>query len=114
MKKGKKILKIVAVAVIGLLLLGLIIMGLWNWLVPSLFNGPQITFWQALGLFVLAKILFGGWGGKGRCRPGSEWKHRYYDKLSSMTPEERERFKQRMTEKWCHGKSPKSDPGTNV
>lgn len=114
MKKGKKILKIMAVVIIGLLLLGLVVMGLWNWLVPSLFNGPEITFWQALGLFILAKILFGGWGGKGRCRQGSEWKHRYYEKLSSMTPEDRERFKERMKEKWCHGGAPKGNAGTNV
>lgn len=115
MNKGKKILKIVAVAIIGLLLLGLILMGLWNWLVPSLFNGPQITFWQALGLFLLAKILFGGWRGKGRCgRGSSEWKHRYHEKLSSMTPEERERFKQRISEKWCRGSAPKEDLNTNV
>ena len=114
MKKGKKILKIVAVAVIGLLLLGLIVMGLWNWLVPQLFNGPEITFWQALGLFVLAKIFFGGWGGKGRCREGAAWKHRYYEKISTMTPEERERFKQRMKDKWCYGKVPREDSGANV
>lgn len=103
-----------AVVVFGLLLLGLVVMTLWNWLVPSMFNGPEITFWQALGLFVLAKILFGGLGSKGRCRQGSEWKHRYYEKLSTMTPEERERFKQRMKEKWCHSAAPKDDAGTNV
>lgn len=103
MKKGKWFLKIIAVAVIGMLLLGLVIMMLWNWLIPQLFNGPQITFWQALGLFVLAKILFGGWkpGYRDRrCGPGG-WKKGYYEKLSSMTPEERERFKQRMSQKWC-------------
>ena len=104
----------IAVAIVALLLLGLVIMGLWNWLVPALFNGPHITFWQALGMFVLAKILFGGWGGKGRCRQGSEWKHRYYNKLSSMTPEERERFKQRMKDKWCCGKPAQEESNTNV
>src|SRR5688500_5014857 len=112
MKKGKKIIMIILVAIIGLLALGVVTMLLWNWLVPTIFSGPQIGFWQALGLFVLAKILFGGWGGgKGRCKGGAySWKHRYYDKLSSMTPEERERVKQRMSEKWCGPRKEKEAP----
>lgn len=114
MKKGKKILKIMAVVILGLLLLGLIIMGLWNWLVPQLFNGPPISFWQALGLFLLARIFFGGWGNKGRWRAGADWKHRYYEKLSTMTPEDRERFKQRMKEKWCGAQPSGSNVNTNV
>jgi hypothetical protein len=39
---------------------------LWNWLIPTLFSGPVITYWQALGLIVLAKILFSS--GPGGCR----------------------------------------------
>ena len=110
MNKGKRFLKIFAVGVLCLLLLGAIIMLLWNWLVPQLFNGPQIGFLDALGLFLLAKILFGGWGGgKWRDR-GAGWKSRYYDKLSTMSPEERERFKKRMSEKWCYDGSKKESP----
>jgi hypothetical protein len=103
MNKGLKILKWTVVCVLFVLLFGYITMTLWNWLVPSLFSGPVINFWQALGLFVLAKILF-GFGGKGHCyggHGGSHWKHRYYEKISSMTPEDRERFKARMKERWC-------------
>ena len=33
------------------------IMWLWNWLVPSLFNGPEITFWQTAGLYLLINLL---------------------------------------------------------
>lgn len=113
MNKGKKFLKIFAVALLCLLALGGVIMLLWNWLVPHLFSGPHITFWQALGLFLLSKILFGGWGG-GKCRNGGGpgWKNRYYEKLSTMSSEERERFKKRMSEKWCHSgrkEDPKAD-----
>ena len=32
---------------------------LWNWLVPALFSGPEVTIWQALGLEVLIGLLFG-------------------------------------------------------
>jgi hypothetical protein len=114
MKRGKRIIKIVLLSIVGVLLFGILIMMLWNWLVPDIFKGPEITFWQALGLFLLAKILFGGWGGGGRWRHGypGQWRNRYYEKLSTMTPEERERFKQRMTEKWCRPK--RDEPGANV
>ena len=33
---------------------------LWNWLMPAMFGLQTVTFWQALGLLVLSKILFGG------------------------------------------------------
>lgn len=41
---------------------GLIVMLLWNWLMPAIFGLPCITFWQAFGLLALCKILFGGLG----------------------------------------------------
>ena len=41
---------------------GEIVMHLWNWLLPALFGWREITFWQALGILVLCRILFGGLG----------------------------------------------------
>ena len=70
MKKGKRIAKILLFGSLAVLVFGLVIMTLWNWLVPQIFSGPQITFWQALGLFLLSKVLFGGWGGGGRWKYG--------------------------------------------
>ena len=101
MKKGKWILKWVVAGILFLLVLGTVTMFLWNWLVPSLFKGPELSLPEAFGLLLLTKILFSGWG-RGRWgHGGPAWRHRYYEKLSSMTPEERERFKSRMREKWC-------------
>lgn len=40
-----------------------VLMLLWNWLMPDLFNLTTITFWQALGLLLLSKLLFGGMNG---------------------------------------------------
>lgn len=81
---------------------------LWNWLVPVLFGGPTISYWQALGLLALTKILFFGIGGRRACNPetGGQryWKHRFYEKMSSLSPEEREAFKKKMSEKWCSPK----------
>jgi nitrate reductase NapE component len=41
---------------------GFVIMWLWNWLVPELFSGPVINYWQTVGLLILSKILFSGIG----------------------------------------------------
>lgn len=102
MYKSWKIVKFVVLGALFIFLIGLITMTLWNWLIPTLFHGPVLTFWQVLGLLLLAKIFF--WGGKrlGHGGPGHYWKHRMREKFSHMTPEEREAFRRRMREKWCH------------
>jgi uncharacterized membrane protein len=65
---------------------------LWNWLLPSLFGWRQITFWQAVGLLALCRILFGRFGGRGFGR--SHFRRRMAERWEKMTPEERERFRQ--------------------
>ena len=52
------ILKIMAIISLVCLLLGLPLMLLWNWLMPTIFNLPTIGFWQACGINLLASILF--------------------------------------------------------
>ena len=76
---------------------------LWNWLAPDLFGWRPITFWQALGLLVLCRILFGGLGRHGG---GSRM-------TSRMTPEERERFRQRIRERWGFSR-PAGDSPTSM
>lgn len=66
------------------------VMHLWNWLAPALFGFRQITFWQGLGLLVLCRILFGGWGGGGSHGPKQQQRKRWH--WERMTPEEYERF----------------------
>lgn len=100
-------LKCLVAIVAGVLFFGWVTWLLWNWLVPVLFAGPVITFWQGLGLLLLTKILFFGIGGRrGACGEGhssaqQHWKHRFAEKISSMSPEEREALKNKMREKWC-------------
>ena len=65
---------------------------LWNWLLPPLFGWREITFWQALGLLALCRILFGGLGGHGG--PRSRIRRRVAERLEQMSPEERERLRQ--------------------
>ena len=68
---------------------------LWNWLMPPLFGWPAITFWQALGLLALCRILFGGFGGGRR----SSMRRRMHERREGMTQEERERVRDRMRER---------------
>lgn len=98
---GKKIAKGLCFVVVGILLVilfGNVVMYLWNWLVPALFAGPVITFWQALGLLVLTRILFGfpkggGHRGGGWARKKREWKEEMRARMEHLTPEEKEKMK---------------------
>ena len=94
---------VLAIAAMGLL--SLVVMSLWNWLVPSLFRGPALQYWQAVGLLLLSRILFGslrgrgGWHGHWRARM---WRERW----ASMTPQERERFRERFQHRCGHRVEP--------
>jgi len=50
----------VGFAILFALLFGLVVKVLWNWLMPAIFGLGMITFWQAFGIVLLAKLLFGG------------------------------------------------------
>ena len=87
------------------LLVGFLVMTLWNNLIPAIFQGPVITFWQALGLLVLARLLFTGF-----FRPfgwstnrGGYWRKRWENKMDSLSPEEREKIRQAY-ERRCGGR----------
>ena len=72
---------------------GELVMHLWNWLLPPLFGWRQVTFWQALGLLILCRILFGGFGGGHRQDRRAKLR-RKFDRWEQMTPEEREKFRE--------------------
>ncbi len=101
-----KLLRVLKFAVIGAAFVaafGFVTMHLWNALIPDLFHGPVVNFWQAAGLIVLSHILFRG-GFKHSGWHHRNWQHKMQHKLAAMTPEEREKF----MEKWgswgscCH------------
>jgi hypothetical protein len=105
MKRGMWIGKIIVFVVLAVGVFGLATQLLWNWLVPALFNGPVLTYWQTLGLLVLSKILFSGFGGKGgrwgHHHQAGPWRPYWKERLGNMSPEDRERFRQKMKDKWC-------------
>ena len=91
-----KIMKFAVFAVLFFVIFTYLVMRLWNWLMPPLFGLHLITFWQALGILVLSKILFGGF----RCGPRRyrdwSWRRRMFERWERMTPEERDKFRERM------------------
>ena len=91
MIKGTKFALFAGLAIV---VFGFVEMSLWNWLMPALFGLRMIGFWQALGLLVLSKILFGGFHGRGA--PGMHWRRRMMERWDQMSPEEREKFRQGM------------------
>jgi hypothetical protein len=87
-------LRFVLFAVLLVAFLGFVVMSLWNWLTPALFTWHPISFWQAVGLLILSKILFGGF--RGRPERHLYWRRRMMERWQQMTPEERENFRQGM------------------
>jgi hypothetical protein len=91
--KGPKFFLFFLLALAGLAVFSGIVLLLWNALLPELFHLPVISFWQAAGLLILSKILFGGF--RGGCGGfGGRWRHKMQQRWMDMSPEERERFKQ--------------------
>ena len=83
---------IIPFVIAAIVLLSAIVMGLWNAILPEVLGVKVITFWQALGMLVLSKILFGGFRGWFRGQGKGRWME-MQQKLASMSPEEKEKFK---------------------
>ena len=90
----KKGLMFLIIFIAAVLLFGAIVMGLWNAILPEALGVKAITFIKALGILLLSKILFGGFGRRGwHGGRHQQWRHNMQEKWSNMTPEEREKFK---------------------
>ena len=101
-KRKSRALKIAGlVLVIGPLfvgLFGLLVKSLWNWLLPALFDVRPVTFWQALGVLMLSRILLGSFsGGRSHDRHA---RARLIDHWERMSPEERAKFRERLRHRW--------------
>ncbi len=69
-----------------------IVMWLWNLLLPEIIGVKIITFWQAMGILVLSKILFGGFGGKNHGK--EKFRKLKEERMNGMSDEEKEKFKE--------------------
>jgi len=93
MRKGKYILIPIGIAAF-IALAGWVVMLLWNAILPGLISGVGLlTFPKAIGLFVLCKLLFGGFRGKSGGKPSFGNAMRMKEKMMNMTDEEKEKFK---------------------
>jgi hypothetical protein len=104
--------------VVAVMLFGVATMYLWNALVPAIFGLTVIGFWQALGLLVLARLLFGGFGRGGKF--GRSHHHRFNrnkirEKWLTMTPEERKEFVKNHHPgyQWCNEQPKNEQPKTD-
>ncbi len=105
-----KAIKIVALMILGSAVFGFVIMQLWNWLMPRIFGLHAITFWQALGLFVFSKILFGGFH---RHAGRRRWRGHMESRWAQMTDEEREKLRSGMRGRRC-GFGPRREQPSEV
>lgn len=96
-KRWYLFIPLVLIAFVGF---GFITMWLWNSLMPVLFHLPEITFCQTVGLMVLSRILFGGFGGHGRGH--HQCRRNMHEKWENMTPEDREHFREHLRPDFHH------------
>jgi Ca2+/H+ antiporter, TMEM165/GDT1 family len=89
----KKGLMFLIFFIAAVLLFGLVVMSLWNAILPAVLGVKAITFIQALGILLLSKILFGGFGGKRWHGGNHNWKEKMKQRCDNMTAEEKEKFK---------------------
>jgi hypothetical protein len=94
-----KIPGIIVMVIAAVALFGFVVQQLWNSLIPAIIGWHAITFWQAVGILLLSKILFGGgFRGRGNMR----WRGRMGERWEKMSPEEREKFSRGM--RGCFGR----------
>ena len=95
---GWRMIFIPLIGIPALLLFPYVIMLLWNALLPGIFHVAEITFWQALGLLILSRILFGGFTGHFRhgqrgCHGQSNHMGPWRNRWAKMSEEERAKMK---------------------
>jgi hypothetical protein len=118
--RGRWVAKGAAFVVLALALvaaLSFVVMSLWNALVPTLFHGPPVEFWQAVGLLILCRILFGGFrgrGGHGWHGSHGQWREHMWRRWESMTPEERERMRAKFKQRCGWAPGPEDVPPEQV
>jgi hypothetical protein len=89
---------------------GLVVMLLWNCILPAIAPVKKIDYPRAVGLLLLCRILFGAWG-RGGYRMDKPSRGPWQQKWMAMSDEERRQFRQAWRER-CAGREDHSDQGT--
>ena len=114
--KRYRALKMIGIGIIVItvfFVLGFVVMALWNWLMPPIFGLHTITYWQAYGLLILSKLLFGGFRGGRNCSGRKDWRGRMAERWEGMTPEEREKVREVWRNRGC-GHAVPDEPGASA
>ena len=107
-----RVVAVFAAVIAVLALLAFAVMLLWNALVPQLFRGPPLEYWQALGLLLLSRILFGGLRGRGGWH--GHWRQRMWrERWESMTPEERAQLREQFQRRCGQRSAPGGEQGAS-
>lgn len=93
----------IPLAVIACLaVISFIVMQLWNNLLPDILHVTTITYWQAVGIFILCKILFGFGKGGPKGGGGAPWmRGRMAERFKNMSPEDRDKFRAQWEDRMC-------------
>ncbi len=114
-RKPKKGLRIVFFLVIAAIFIA-VFMWLWNALIPCIIGWSAINYWQAAGLLILSKLLFGGFGrfGMGGMHQGFH-KNPFFEKMHSLSPEERRDYIRRRMQggPFCDKDKPENPTSTS-
>jgi len=78
-----KVIFMIIAAIAFLLLFGYGFMLLWNWLMPDVFGLPSLSYWQGVGILVMAKLLFGSFEGKGHRKRAKKPNKHFKERMSN-------------------------------
>ena len=85
-----------------IIIVGFVVMELWNWLIPEIFNGNTINYWQALGVLMLARLLTGfGKSSMGHWKNKMSSSYKMSRGWSSMSDEDKDRMREKFKDRWC-------------
>lgn len=86
-------IKMAVFGLVAVAAMGAVVMWLWNWLIPTLFHGPEIDYFQTLGLMLLSRILFRGFIGKPNAPCSNFQKNQWKGKWSTLSTEEKDKMR---------------------
>jgi Ca2+/H+ antiporter, TMEM165/GDT1 family len=109
----KRALFIPVIFATGVLILGSVVMYLWNAILPAVLCINTITFWQAVGILVLSKILFGGFHGRHDRRGFHDHGKDMREKWMSLSPEEKEKMRKKWWGRFEHQAKQDAPENTN-
>lgn len=108
--KGSRIKKIIFIPIVmaaGLSIFGYVVMLLWNAILPDVLGAEVINFWQAVGILLLSKILFGGFPGRHNNRGFRRHSLDISEKFKNLSPEEKEKMKKEWWDRFENNINPR-------